>query len=473
MDSTTIAVIVTGVLVALLASGVPVALALAVAGAGGIIMLGQTDILTSTLGSAPMSATASYSLTVIPMFILMGVLVSQAGTASALLAFAYRWLRRVPGGLGMAAIAACAGFAAVTGSSIASVATLGRVAVTEMTRFGYQRNFAAGIVGIGGTLGVLIPPSILMVLYGVITGESIGALLLAGIIPGILSAVILAGYIGLRAWRNPELVNSPAEENDPEVAAVGASIGAGRAGGSTSTGPARGDVDDAPGEQLPGLRNQIAGVVKIGVLFVIVVGGIYTGVFTATEAAGIGALAALVFVVADPETWRSGFFRRLSAAFSEAASTTAMIFLILIGAAIFTTFLVRSGVPRTLTESVAGLPVPGLLIVALIVVAMIPLGMFLDGLSIMVLTVPLTYPIITELGFDGIWFGVLMVTTIELGLITPPVGVNAFVLASSVPKLGVEGAFRGLLPFIKVELVIIAIIFAFPWLSTVLPAAMR
>lgn len=464
------------VLLLLLASGIPVAFALALAGAIGIVLIGDGNVLGVTLGAAPMTTTMSYSLTIIPMFILMGVFVAQAGTGQALLAFASRALRRVPGGLGMAAIAACAGFAAVTGSSVATVATIGRIAVSEMARYGYQRAFAAGIVGVGGTLGVLIPPSILLVLYGVITGEPIGRLLIAGLLPGIFSAIVLAVYIGIRAVRHPELVDAEARKRLYAAASASAVPAGPRRswllGGRASAAPEPVEEEDEPAPPI-GWGEQIAGAAKVGLLFAIVIGGMYTGLLTATEAAAAGAVTALVLLLIDPKVWREGLWPKLRDALRETASTTAMIFLILIGASIFATFLVRSGVPAQLSEAVAGLPVPGHVVVALILLLLIPLGMFLDGLSIMVITAPLTYPVVQALGFDGIWFGVLVVAVIELGLITPPVGVNAFVLASTVPKLGLEGAFRGLFPFFKVELFIIAVLFAFPWISTVLPETMR
>lgn len=452
------------VLFVMLICGVPVAFSLASAGVAGLFLLDGVDIASATLGRSPFQTTASYGLIVIPMFVYMGILAAHAGIGRDVLALAHRVLRRLPGSLALATIAACAGFAAVTGSSIATVATVGRVAIREMAAYGYDRRFMAGIVGSAGTLGVLIPPSILLVIYGIMTGESVGFLLLAGLLPGVLSAIIYATYIVVQAVRRPELVGRPAKQ----LAAI-SNEGAGqnRPGGSAP------EAVDAAVEQLKsfGIMTQLAGLLKLAILFLVVVGGIYSGTFTPTESGAMGAVIALVMVAFNRDkSFRSWW--RLRDAVREAASMTAMIFAILIGGAIFAFFLVRAGTPRLFTDWVLELGLPPMLVVAALLLTLIPLGMFLDAYSILIITVPLTYPVISALGYDGIWFGILVIKFIELGLITPPVGLNGYVVASVADNLTAEDAFRGLMPFAALDLATIALLFAFPWLSTAVPEMM-
>lgn len=468
----------------LLIVGVPIALALGVSGALGLLLLTDVSIVGSTVGAAPYGITADHSLLIIPMFIFMGVLAAQAGIARDVLYLANKVFRRIPGGLGLATIAACSGFAAVTGSSVATAATVGRVAIGEMVGYGYRRSFAAGIVGSAGTLGVLIPPSIILVLYGIITGESIGALLLAGIIPGLFTALIYAIYVIARSMIDPRIVHEGATaavmdnmvSSESTVRSRGASLSvASKESVDASmrlSPPGENDSSPSPDGASGERPRPVSGLLKIVILFTVVMGGIYSGIFTATESGALGAVAALVMMTSDPRIWRAGYLSKLAEALREAASTAAMIFLILIGAAIFTTFLVQAGAPNAFTDAVLDIPAPPHLTVALLLLALVPMGMFLDGFSILVIAVPLIYPVATDLGFDGIWLGVLVVKMIEIGLITPPVGINAFVLATVDAELSVEAAFRGLFPFVLVEMVVVAILFAFPWLSLVIPGTL-
>lgn len=428
------------ILLALLAAGVPVAFSLAASACMGLVLLRGPDITASTLGSLPYQSTAKTTLVVIPMFILMGVLAANARVAEDVFRLSHRLLRRLPGGLGLASIAACAGFGAVSGSSVATTATVGRVAIGEMRRYGYSSAFAAGIVAAAGTLSVLIPPSIVLVLYGIITGESIGALLAAGIIPGAISAAAFMALVVVRARLRPEL-----------------------AGGNRTV-----EADLDTGAPAPG--KGYAGLLKITVLFVIVIGGIYAGLFTATEAAALGALAALVMLLAD--VFRLGLRSlavKIRDSLAEAASVTSFIFAILIGASLFTFFLVSAGVPNSFARWALELPVPPVIIVIVVLLIMVPLGMFLDPISIMLIVLPLAYPVITGLGYDGIWFAILTVKMIEIGLISPPVGLNVYVLAGT-PGVRMQDAFRGIAWFLPVELATTTLLFLVPDLVTWLPS---
>lgn len=443
------------ILIVLLVSGVPVAFALATAGIIGIVVSRSATVAASTIGTLPYQATARFTLIVIPMFIFMGLLASYARVAEDAFKISHRLLHRLPGGLALASIAACAAFGAVSGSSVATAATIGRLSVEEMRKHGYDTAFAAGVVGAAGTLGVLIPPSIILVLYGIITGESIRMLLTAGIIPGIISGLIYAVVVIFKATRpgtiTPVVATVAAGGGAPGVPAISPEHGAG-----------------AESKETKGY----GGLLKIFILFSIVMGGIYFGIFTATEAAAMGAAAALVMLLLD--VVRVGprrLLRNLTDSLSETASVTSFIFMILVGASIFTFFLVSAGVPSRFTAWVIALEVPPLMIVALLLLIMVPLGMFLDPVSIMLIVLPLAYPVVDELGFSGIWFGILVVKTIEIGLITPPVGINAYII-SGASGVSVEDAFRGILYFLPADIITTMLLFAFPAIVLWLPNLM-
>jgi tripartite ATP-independent transporter DctM subunit len=446
MDVTTALVIAFGVLAFMLVANVPVSLALALSGTVGTILIADAGIIANVLGSAPFETVTNYSLLVVPMFVLMGMFALRAGLAADLLAITSRVLHWLPGGLGVAVVASCAGFAAVTGSSIATVATLGRMSIDEMSKFGYNRAFGGAILASGATLGVLIPPSIILVIYGILTGESIGALLIAGIIPGILSAFAYAGAVLGRVRADPSLIQLPA----------------------------RGDGEPQAVHTTMSLRSGIVAVTKLFVLFAIVVGGVYLGFATVTESAALAAFVGLFFVL-----FRHGrrfrpriAFADIAHALRETVALSGMIFIILVGAAIFTYFLVLGGIPSELSTWVVSLELPGVVIVLLLVAALIPLGMFLDSLSITVITVPLIYEPIVNLGFDGVWLGIIVVKLVEIGMITPPVGMNVFVASGTVENLPAERIFRQVWWFIVADLVIIGLLFVFPAIATWLPTLM-
>lgn len=437
MDTTTVAIAM-GVLVLVLASmRIPVAFILLITGVFGVGLIQDWDTASSVLSKVPYDTPLSYTLVILPMFIAMGVLAKGGGLATDGFALAARLTRRLPGGLAVAAVAGCAVFAAVSGSSVATVVTLGPIAVHEMRKHGYDLVVAAGVVGAAGTLGVLIPPSIVLVLYGILTGESIGSLLLAGVIPGILTAVLFSAALVARAIISPEKFGSDASV----------------------------DVQDEVAHVIRPVN-----LVKLALLFTVVMGGIYTGLATPTEAAALGALVALIFFVLDMVINRAEGWRQESVnVFAESVRLTAMAMALLIGGAAFTYALVVARVPSSFAQWIGDLEMPRLAIACVILLGFIILGMFIDGLSILLIAVPMAYPAMMELGYDGIWFGILVVKTIEIGLITPPFGMNAYVLTGVSKDLSLGQAFRGVMWFLPLEILVIGLLFLFPSIVTWLP----
>ena len=398
-------------------------------------------------------------LIVIPMFIAMGIFAKHGTFAQDAFALAERLLRKLRGGLAMATVMTCAGFAAVSGSSVATVASIGPLAIREMRRHNYSVTLAAGVVGASGTLGVLIPPSVVLVLYGIVSGESIGALLIAGIVPGIVSAIMYFAAIYYWGLRRPAMMGvSAGTRSDAD------DVGDAAAAGKT-TGP-----DDVPRLRLGAAAYTLS---RVLILMTVVVGGIYSGIVTATEAAGLGAIVALIFFLIDAIRARAGLWPPFRRATLESVSLTSMAFALLVGAAVFTFFLVLAGVPKMLTDWVIALPIPDAVIVAIILLAFIPLGMFLDPISMLLIAVPLVHPVVTAMGYDGIWFAILVVKMIEIGLITPPFGMNAFVVAGASRYVTVEQSFAGILRFLPVDLLTILLLFLFPPLVLWLPGLIR
>lgn len=453
LDTTFIIVTTLVSLLVLLAMQVPVAFALGTSGALGLVLLHNFGYATNVLGSVPFSASASFTLTMIPMFILMGTLAVKARVAENVFAIANRASRKLPGGLGIATVMACAGFAAVSGSSVATAATMSRMAVGEMRRYGYPAHFATGIVAVAGTLGVMIPPSIMLVLYAVLAGESPAQVMAAGIVPGILSAIFYIGYIAIVAKRT--------------IVAPGATLE-----GAVVAAAEGGQQDDATAANASTSLRHLPwrGLLHIGILFFIVMGGLYSGLVTPTESAAIGALAALAILAIE---MRKQGARRLWAltieALKESAVTTTSVFAIVVGSTVLSTFFVASRVPHMLASWVTSLDVPGWLVVAIFLVILIPMGMALESISILVIAVPLMHPIVTGLGFDGIWFAILVVKLIEIGLVTPPVGISCFVVAGT-SGVSPHHVFRGVMPLILVELLIVVVLFLVPDLVLFLPS---
>lgn len=463
MSTTVLLLIVTGTLALGLVSGMRIALSLALSGFVGFYLIGGWDVAMATFGSLPIDSGSKFTLIVIPMFILLGIAAQKANLAEG----AYRlmgWLLRgVPGGLALATLTACAAFAAVSGSSIATVVSIGNLAITEMRRAGYAMHVAAGVVGAAGTLGVLIPPSVPLVIYGILTGESIGALLMAGIGPGLLTATLYGIAMMIRARRHPELFGG-AEDMIPLRERRRAALRNER--GAVSL-----DVADR-GAERPPIWAGISSFLRIGVLFFIIIGGMYSGFFTAVEASAVGAFAAVLMVVIEHIRHPKELGRQLWATFNEAVSLNGMVFSLLIGGAIFSTFMVAAGAPQMLTENLLGLPLPGWALVALVLATLIPLGMFLDPTSILLIMVPLSYPLVTELGMNGIWFGLLFVKMIEIGLLTPPLGLNAFVVSGIRKDIPLNVAFKGVLWFVKIDLLVVVLMFLFPSIVLFIPNQM-
>jgi C4-dicarboxylate transporter, DctM subunit len=373
----------------------------------------------------------NYHFSVVPLFILMGSFVTRAGMSQELFRAANAFVGHLRGGLAMAAIVACAGFGAICGSSIATAATMAKVAYPAMRRIGYSEGLAASSVCAGGTLGILIPPSTVMVLYGIMTETNIGKLFAAGIVPGILATALLCVAVQWVVWRDPS-AGPP---------------------GQRSTWPQR----------LSALKD----VWAVATLFGVVMGGIYGGFFTATEGAGIGAFGALVFAVARGALSWSGFLDSLV----ESARTTGMLFAILTGAFMFTEFINYTTMPDDLKRMVSGMSPYA--VIAVISVIYLILGMVMEELAMVLLTVPVLFPLIVHLGFDPIWFGIYVVVIVEIGMISPPVGMNLFVILAMLKSVTTRTLYRGIIPFCIADVVRLIILIAFPILSLWLPSFMK
>src|SRR5258706_1099861 len=392
----------------------------------------------------------NYTLSVIPLFILMGNLVTRAGMSQELFRTAYAFIGHLRGGLAMATIVGCAGFGAICGSSIATAATFAKVAYPSMTKFGYSDALATGAIAAGGTLGILIPPSTIMVIYGIMTGTSIGKLFAAGVLPGVLATVLLCFAVQYVTWRDPSAGPRGERLTWKErfatlhgfgwFAAVGVAVI-----GSASAGWVESDDAAVLGAlAVFGLSLVYKGVTSVIALFMLVMGGIYGGVFTAVEGAGVGAFGAMVFAFARKSlTWNT-----LYAALVESARTTSMLFLILIGALMFAEFVNITTMPEDLKNFIATLGLSPVVVVGAIMVIYVLLGTAMEELSMILLTVPVFFPLVVHLGVDPIWFGILIVVVVEIGLISPPVGMNLFVLSTLLPQVPTRVVFRGVMPVI-------------------------
>ena len=375
----------------------------------------------------------AYTLSVIPLFILMGNFVAKAGLAHELFRAAYVFIGHLRGGLAHATIAACAGFGAICGSSIATAATMSKVAYPSMKKLGYSDSLSTGVIAAGGTLGIMIPPSTIMVIYGIITETNIGKLFAAGVIPGLLTALMLMVAVVVVTSMDPE--HAPAGEK------------------STWS------------ERWVALR----GIWGVLLLVVVVLGGIYGGVFTATEGAGIGASGAFLFALARGKLgWKT-----LLEVLVESARTTAMLFTLLIAATIFANFVNFTSMPGDLRQWITHLGLSPVMVVGMMMVIYVLLGTVMEELTMVLLTIPLFFPIVVALGFDPVWFGVLIVMVIQIGLISPPVGMNLFVLNALLSRVGLGTIFRGVWPFVVVQVIMLAILVAFPALSLWLPSFMK
>jgi len=422
--------LVFGLLFLLLVLGAHLGLAMSAVAIFGTSMIIGMDGALSLAGLSVYESAQNFDLSVIPLFVLMGTFASKSGISSDLFSAFNTWLHRRKGGLAHASIAACAAFGAVCGSSLATAATMGQVALPEMRRFGYSGKLATGSIAAGGTIGILIPPSVIMLIYGILTETSIGELFLAGIIPGILLTVFFMITVVIVTRLDP------------------------------SAAPA---ISDLPLEGSG--TSALAKVWPTLLLFILVIGGIYSGVFTPTEAAGFGAVGALVIGV----LMRRLNWRQIGESLSDTVQTTSMIFLILIGAILFSAFLSLSGTPALMGSWVVDLNLSPLSTIALIVLIYILLGAFLDTMAMIILSVPIFFPIVMSMGFDPVWFGVLVVLMVELALITPPMGINVFVIKGLSKEVPLTQVFLGVLPFCIALLAMIVLVIAFPALVTFLP----
>lgn len=483
--------LIIALLIVLLALRMPVAFALGFAGATGLVLLRGMNHTTSVLGSLPFTETASFSLTIIPMFTLMGMLAVKARIAEQVFAVAAYVFKKLPGGLGVAAIMASAGFAAVSGSSIGTAATMSKLSVGEMRKYGYPLPLASAAVAVAGTLGVLIPPSVFLVLYAIMVGESVAEVLAAGIIPGIISAFAYASWMIFAMRRHTAKATAISDTMTMEEA-IDVAAGKNTMGLITPprTLPSDGwhydthsiasvpvpqpSYEGTDYTQIKNLRElPWRGVARVGILFFIVLGGMYSGVFTPTESAAIGAVVAGIMLAV--EMFREGLKAIVGAfieAFKETAGTTSMVFSIIVGSSVLSAFFVQAKVPRMLTNAVLDWGLNPHLTLGIMLLALIPLGMALESISILVITVPLIYPVAMELGFSGIWLAVLIVKLIEIGLVTPPVGINCFVVAGTA-GIKASDVFRGVLPFVLVDMAVLVLLFFVPAISTWLPSLVK
>jgi tripartite ATP-independent transporter DctM subunit len=419
-------------LLALLALRVPVAIAMFVVGLVGVAVLRSPTVALSMLASESFALASSAELLVIPLFILMGNVATESGMSRRLYDAAYSWIGAFRGGLASATVVGCAGFSALSGSSVASAMTMGRVSLGEMERFRYSPRLATGSVAAGGTLGILIPPSTGFVLYAILTQQSIGRLFLAGVIPGL----ILTGLFVLTIWVLTAI--------DPALGPRG------------------------PRTSLSQKLRALAGALPLVGLVLITIGGIYAGLFSPVEASAVGALLAILYGLAT----RGLSFAGLATALKDSVSTTATVMLILIGAHIIGPFLALSHIPTVVGNFLVGLDLGPHGVLLTILLCYLVLGCFLEGFAMLVLTMPIFFPVITSLGFDPIWFGVVVVLTLEMGLITPPVGVNVFIVKSVAPHVPIGEVFAGVAPFLVAMIAMVGLLILWPDLALFLPRSM-
>jgi len=448
MTDWTVVAAAAAVLLVLLAIRTPVAFSLITAALVGYSLLIGPDTAGATLSSLPYSTIADYNLVLVPMFMVMGLAANAAGILESVFDLAARATRRLPGGLAIGATLSAGFLGGISGSSVADTATLGRVTTGHMNKRGYDLGFSAAVVAASNTVAILIPPSLGLVLIGIITAQPIGPLLLAGIVPGVLTIVAYAVCCLLMARVRPQ---------DVFVDGVA---------------PSKSHVDDVPKSDVVVMWSSLAGgIVLIGT----VLGGLYSGVFTAVEAGFAGAaISILVAVVLIPLRRRrlgrdQASYRRLWPAITEAAELTGMVFLLLVGATMFSNFLVLAGVPSSVASTLSNDNLPPVVVAVGFLVVTLILGAVLDPIAITLIVAPIAFPVLTALGYDQVWYAILFIKAVEIGLLTPPVGINAFVVASVTPGLRVERVFVRLIPFIATELVVLTILFAFPQLITWLP----
>lgn len=412
---------------------VPLAIAMGLVGFAGLWWMRGMNPAMASVTSTVYESGFEYTLSVVPLFILMGNFVTRAGMSRELYRAAYTLVGHFRGGLGMATVMACAGFGSVCGSSIATAATMTKVAYPSMKEHGYSGQLAAGAIAAGGTLGILIPPSTILVIYGLVTETNIGKLFAAGFLPGILAVVMMCMTIAYLTWRNPEM--GPAAERS------------------------------SWSERFNALKD----VWSVAVLFVVVMGGIYGGVFTTTEGAGIGAFGAFVIAIL-----RGTLNVRITLEIlTDSARTTGMLFMILVGALVFANFINFTSMPSDLKNLVSSNNISPMTVMIAICAIYIVLGAAMEELSIVLLTLPVFFPLVVGLGFDPVWFGIIIVLVVMIGLISPPVGMNMFVVRNMLPELSTMTVFKGVLPFVYTLIAVLALLVAFPEIALFLPRALK
>lgn len=421
------------VLLGLLAIGVPIAFAMAFTGLAGLWLVEGPGPTMAQAVLVPWEHGRDFVFVTVPLFVLMGQLFYHAGLASDLYEGLRKWVGRVPGGMAIASVLACGGFGAVTGSSIATVATMGTIVMPEMRRYQYNPRLATGALAASGTLGILIPPSLIFIFYGVMTETSIGALFIAGIIPGVITALMFSAIILGRCLVHPEL---------------------------------------GPQGPIASWRERFASLGRLGpvtALFVLIIGGIYAGIFTPTEAAGVGCIGVLVVAALRRKLARAA----VAAALRGTALISAMIFAIIVGGYLVARFLAVTGVTDFIVEAIIVAELNRLWLLIMLIALYFVLGAMLDVFGMLVLTIPFVFPVVTQIGIDPVWFGVFVVIMAELALITPPIGANVFVMRRVAPEVPMEEIFLGVFPFVIGELGVLALLIAFPDLALWLVEQMR
>jgi C4-dicarboxylate transporter DctM subunit len=418
-----------GVLLLLFLLRQPVAFAMILVGVVGFALLADPGPAFTLLAQDLYETFSSYPLTVIPMFILMGTFAFASGISERLYKTTHTWVGSMVGGLTIATVLACAGFAAICGSTAATAATMGKIALPEMRKYGYDIKLSTGTVAASGTLGILIPPSTIFIVYGIMTEESIGKLFIAGVLPGILLSLFFVATVVVLCWRNP---------------------GLGPAGQATSL------------KEKVRATSGIAGAI---VLFFLTIGGLFLGWFSPTQAGAIGAGGALVIgLVRRQLTWK-----RFIDSTKDGLRTSCMVLFIIAGATVFGHFMAITNIPFMLAEWVGELPIPPMAIMAIIIFFFFIGGFFMDSMALIVVAIPIFFPIVAKLGFDPIWFGVMVVLVAEMGVITPPVGVNVFVIKGIAPDVPLEHIFRGIMPFLLALIILTLLLMVFPQIATFLP----
>jgi tripartite ATP-independent transporter DctM subunit len=430
MNPTTVGIVGIVFLVILFLLRMPVAFAMALVGLVGFGFLTSPEAALSLVAKDIFDTFTSYPLSVIPMFILMGTFSFAAGISKRLYQTTYAWIGHYRGGLTVATVFACAGFGAICGSSTATAATMGKIALPEMKKYNYDDTLATGTVAAAGTLGILIPPSTVLIIYGILTEQSIGKLFLSGILPGILLSILFAATVAFLCWRNPSI---------------------GPPGTPTSW---------------KAKFKALTGIIEALLLFILAIGGLFGGLFSPTQAGAIGAGGALLIGLARRQLHWQTFLE----ACKEALRTSCMVIFIITGAVVFGHFMAVSRIPFILAEWLGGLPIHPMAVMGVIIFIYFIGGFFMDAMGLIVVTIPIFFPIVLELGFDPIWFGVIIVLVGEMGVITPPVGVNVFVIKGIAPDIPLYRIFRGIIPFLVALIVFTILLMIFPKIATYLPS---